>query len=175
LRRSVFLPERVLRRSRGSGNPASFARTRHWNTPLGPRLRGDDEASDAAFFCPNARSVVPAEAGTQRLSPERALRRSRGREPSVFRPNAPLEHATGSPPSRGRRSFRPSVFRPNVRSVVPAEAGTQRLSLERATGIRHWVSAFAGTTKLRDLQGARTGSPPSRGDEASGATRHAIT
>jgi len=45
-------------------------------------------------------TTVRAQAGTQRLS---------------------LERATGSPPSRGRRRFE-------------QQAGTQRLSLERATG-----------------------------------------
>jgi hypothetical protein len=65
------------------------------NAPLGPRLRGDDDARDQRL-CPNVRSVVPAQAGSQRLS---------------------LERATGPPPSQGRRRSRPSVF---ARTCVPS-------------------------------------------------------
>ena len=55
-----------LRRSRESGNPVSFARTRHWNTPLGPRFRGDDEARDPVTPHWNA-PLGPTIAGPPRL------------------------------------------------------------------------------------------------------------
>src|SRR5690348_10425315 len=84
-----------LRRSRGSGNPASFARTRH----RVPAFAGTTKPffMSVAPTCLQS-SVVPAEAGTQRLS---------------------LERATGSAPSRGRQSFRSLTSRIYVKLNGP--------------------------------------------------------
>ena len=164
-------PERALRRSRGSENPASFGRTRHWvpafagTTTLAiqrlcPNLRSVVPAEAGtqrlSLERPNVRSVVPAEAGSQRLSLERALRRSRRSEnPASF---ARTRHWV--PAFAGTTTLATQRLCPNLRSVVPAEAGTQRLSLERPN-LRSVVPAEAGTQ--RGSFERATGSPPSRG------------
>src|SRR5690349_4474961 len=150
-----------LRRSRGSGNPASFARTRH-------RVRAFAGTTKPFFHVSGARLFAK-------------LRRSRG----SGNPASSLERATGSPPSRGRQSLfscqrrppvckapsfprkrEPSVFRSNA-PLGPAFAGTTnpffhvsgarlfaKLRRSRGSGnpasfarTRHRVPAFAGTTK----------------------------
>src|SRR5690348_3814580 len=103
------------------------------NAPLGPRLRGDDEAF---FSCQGRPPVCKAPS-------------SRGSgNPASF---ARTRHWV--PPSRGRQSFFSCQWRPPVCKAASFPRKREPASFART---RHWVPAFAGTTKpFFHVSGAR--------------------